>query len=144
MFLKKIFIILLFTGLVKTAAADQSITLNSPDGNIQLGLLHRTDGSLTYRVFYKGKTVIAPSGLGMKLTTPDISLVKFDLSALDSSAKDENWKPVWGEVSSIRNNYKQVVLKLMDRSGSGIQLQIIFRVFNDGVGFRYLFPQQSN
>lgn len=143
MFLKKIFIILLFTGLVKTAAADQSITLNSPDGNIQLGLLHRTDGSLTYRVFYKGKTVIAPSGLGMKLTTPDISLVKFDLSALDSSAKDENWKPVWGEVSSIRNNYKQVVLKLMDRSGSGIQLQIIFRVFNDGVGFRYLFPQQS-
>jgi hypothetical protein len=142
MFLKKIFIVLLFTGLVKTAAADQSITLNSPDGNIQLGLLHRTDGSLTYRVFYKGKTVVTSSGLGMKLTTPDVSLIKFDLSALDSSAKDESWKPVWGEVSSIRNNYKQVVLKLTDRSGSGIQLQITFRVFNDGIGFRYSFPQQ--
>jgi hypothetical protein len=140
---KKILIAFLFTGFVQAAYADQSINLNSPNGNIRLAVLYRTDGSVIYSVFYKGKTTITPSGVGMKLKTPDVSLIKFDLSSVDSSATDETWKPVWGEVSSIRNNYKQLVLKLTDRSGSEIQLNIIFRVFNDGVGFRYSFPQQT-
>ncbi|HRF16655.1 MAG TPA: glycoside hydrolase family 97 N-terminal domain-containing protein, partial [Chitinophagaceae bacterium] len=126
-----------------TVFADQSVTLHSPDGNVQLGLLHRSNGDLTYRVFYKGKTVVAPSGLGMRLKSPELSLSKFDLLGIDSSVTDETWKPVWGEVSQIRNNYKQLLVKLADRSGSGIQLEIIFKVYNDGVGFRYSFPQQA-
>ncbi|MBL0131006.1 MAG: glycoside hydrolase family 97 protein [Chitinophagaceae bacterium] len=142
MLFRKIFIVILFTGFIQTANADQVISLNSPDGNIRLGFLQHTDGSIGYHIFFKGKTVIAESGLGLKLKTPDISLIKFDLSAIDSSAANESWKPVWGEVSSIRNNYKQLIVKLTERTGSGIQLQIIFRVFNDGVGFRYSFPQQ--
>lgn len=142
MWFKKILTALLFTGIFQTVYADQAINLNSPDGNIQLGLLHRTDGSLVYHIYYKAKTVIANSGLGFRFRSPDVLLEKFELSAVDSSAFDETWKPVWGEVSSIHNNYKQLVLKLTDRSGSGIQLQIIFRVCNDGVGFRYSFPQQ--
>ena len=143
MWVKKLLFVFLVTGFIQTAYADQSLTIYSPDGNIQLGILHRTDGSIAYQVFYKGKTVIATSGLGMKFKSPDVSLTKFDVPAVDSSVADETWKPVWGETSSIRNNYKQLVLKLADRSGSGIQLQIIFRVFNDGVGFRYSFPPQS-
>jgi glucan 1,4-alpha-glucosidase len=123
--------------------ADQSLTVSSPDGSIKLGLLHRNGGDLMYQVFYKGKTVIASSGLGFKLKNPSVTLTAFILDGVDSSATDETWKPVWGEVSVIRNNYKQVTLKLTDRSGSGIQLHIIFRVFNDGVGFRYSFPQQG-
>ena len=142
MLFRKIFSVILFTGFIQTANADQVIPLNSPDGNIRLGFLQHTDGSIGYRVFYKEKTVIAESGLGVMLKTPDISLIKFDISAVDSSVIDESWKPVWGEVNLIRNNYKQLVVKLTERSGSGIQLQIIFRVFNDGVGFRYSFPQQ--
>lgn len=125
------------------AYADQSITLYSPDQNIQLGVIHRDNGGVLYRVIYKGKTVIAPSGLGFKLNVPDLSLASFNLLAIDSSATDENWKPVWGEQSTIRNHYKQLVLQLADRSGSGIKLNIVFRVFNDGVGFRYEFPQQE-
>ncbi|MEO7982992.1 MAG: glycoside hydrolase family 97 protein [Bacteroidota bacterium] len=143
MLFRKILVAILFTGFVQAANADQLINLNSPDGLIRLGLTHRTDGSFVYTIFYKNKTVIAPSGLGMKLKTPDVSLIKFDLAGLDSSAINEIWKPVWGELNSIRNNYKQLVVKLTDRSGSGIQLQLIFRVFNDGAGFRYSFPQQS-
>jgi glucan 1,4-alpha-glucosidase len=129
--------------LVQFAYADQSIIIQSPDQNIQLGIMHRDNGDVVYRVLYKGKTVIAPSGLGFKLTVPALSLVKFNLLAADSSATDENWKPVWGEQSVIHNNYKQLVLQLADRSGSGIRLNIVFRVFNDGVGFRYEFPQQE-
>jgi hypothetical protein len=123
--------------------ADQNITIQSPDQRIQLGIMHRDNGDIVYRVLYKGKTVIAPSGLGFKLNVPAISLVKFNLLAADSSATDENWNPVWGEQSVIRNQYKQLLLQLADRSGSGTRLNIVFRVFNDGVGFRYEFPQQE-
>lgn len=143
MLLKRLLPILFLAGISTTVFADQSVTLHSPDGNVQLGLLHRSNGDLTYRVFYKGKTVVAPSGLGMRLKSPELSLSKFDLLGIDSSVTDETWKPVWSEVSQIRNNYKQLLVKLADRSGSGIQLEIIFKVYNDGVGFRYSFPQQA-
>lgn len=143
MLLKRLLTILFMSGIVQQVSADQSITVSSPDNNIQLGILHRTNGDLVYRVFYKGKKTIEPSGLGMKLKNPELSLLKFDLLGIDSSVTDETWKPVWGEVNSIRNNYKQLVLKLADRSGSGIQIQVVFRIFNDGVGFRYSFPAQA-
>ncbi len=142
MLLKKIVVSLFLTVIVQTVYADQIIRTSSPDGTFQLYLIHHTDGSLFYSINYKGETVLAQSGLGMKLKKPEFSLVQFDLLHIDSSFTDETWKPVWGEVSSIRDHYKQLVLKLSDRSGSGIQLEIIFRVFNEGVGFRYSFPQQ--
>ncbi|MEI9809588.1 MAG: glycoside hydrolase family 97 N-terminal domain-containing protein, partial [Bacteroidota bacterium] len=124
------------------AYADQYINLNSPDGNIRLGVNSRDNGDLLYRVLYKSKTVIASSGLGFKLKVPDIMLMRFTLARIDSSGVDETWKPVWGEQSVIRNNYKQLVLKLNDHSG--LTINIIFRVFNDGVGFRYEFPKQDS
>lgn len=140
---KKIMAAVIAVLLVQFVYADQSIIIQSPDQNIQLGIMHRDNGDVAYRVLYKGKTVIAPSGLGFKLNVPAISLVKFNLLSADSSATDENWNPVWGEQSVIRNHYKQLLLQLADRSGSGIRLNIVFRVFNDGVGFRYEFPQQE-
>lgn len=143
MLLKRLLPVLLFAGFSSAVFADQSVTLHSPDGNVQLGLFHRSNGDLVYRVFYKGKTVVAPSGLGMRLKSPELSLSKFDLLGIDSSVTDETWKPVWGEVNQIRNNYKQLSVKLTDRSGSGIQLEVLFKVYNDGVGFRYSFPQQA-
>lgn len=124
--------------------ADQIISLHSPDGNIQLGLNRKDNGDLVYKITYKGKTVVDFSGLGFKFKTPEVSLLKFDLLKVDSLAVDETWKPVWGEQSSIHNNYKQIVLKLGDHSSSGIMINIIFRVFNDGVGFRYQFPLQPH
>ena len=141
--MKKIFISLLLIFVTETVFADQIIKTNSPDGRIQLVLIHRTDGSLVYNINYKGRAVVLQSGLGMKFNKPDLSLLRFSLLQIDSSFYDDTWKPAWGEVSSIRNHYKQLVLKLTDRSGSEIQCEIIFRVFNEGVGFRYSFPQQS-
>lgn len=98
MFLKRLLISLVLIGLVQLVYADQSINISSPNNNIQLGLLHRTNGDLVYQVFYKGKTTITPSGLGMKLKSPELSLVKFELVGIDSSIADETWQPVWGEV----------------------------------------------
>lgn len=140
---KRLLLLLAFAGLAGPVMADNSLTISSPNQQIQLGVVHRDNGDLMYRVFYKGKAVITPSGLGMKLNNPAVSLIKFDLQSVDSAYTDETWTPVWGEQSRIRNNYKQLLLKLRDRSGSGILLQIVFRVFDDGVGFRYIFPQQD-
>lgn len=140
---KRLLLLLAFAGLAGPVMADNSLTISSPNQQIQLGVIHRDNGDLMYRVFYKGKAVITPSGLGMKLNNPAVSLIKFDLQSVDSAYTDETWTPVWGEQSRIRNNYKQLLLKLRDRSGSGILLQIVFRVFDDGVGFRYIFPQQD-
>lgn len=143
MLLRKLLAALVLTGLVHLAYAGQSIRLHSPDGRIQLQLDQRDNGSLVYSITYKSKTVIAPSGLGFTLKVPEVSLTRFDWASTDSSVFDETWKPVWGEQSSIRNHYKQLLVKLTDRSGSGIAVNIVFRVFNDGVGFRYEFPKQD-
>ena len=143
MLLKRLLTALAVTGLVQLAYADQSLTVVSPDKNIQLLVTHQTAGGLVYSITYKGKAVVLPSVVGMKLANPVVSLQQFSLDHIDSIPVDENWKPVWGEQSQIRNNYRQLILSLTDKSGSGIRIQLMFRVFNDGVGFRYIFPQQD-
>lgn len=129
--------------LALAARADQPFTTSSPDGNIRLDMLLRDNGSLTYRVLYKNRKVIEPSGLGFTLKDPEINLTSFSLVRVDSGSVNDTWQPVWGELKEIRNQYKKLALTVMDKSGSGIIVQIIFRVFNDGVGFRYEFPEQS-
>ncbi len=143
MLFKRLFVACATVCFFNSVYADQVIKLNSPDGHIQLGLNSRDNGDLVYQMYFKRKTVIAPSGLGFTLNTPEFSLTKFDIVKIDSSVFDETWRPVWGEQSSIRNHYKELKVQLKDRSGSGIMLTIIFRVFNNGVGFRYQFPKQE-
>ena len=113
MLLKKMLVVLLLAAAVNPVAAEKSVSITSPDGLMRLGLLHRNDGSLIYQIIYKGRVIIAPSGLGMQFKSPGLSLTKFTLSGLDSSLVDESWKPVWGEVSNIRNNYRQLSLQVM-------------------------------
>ncbi|GAB4004175.1 glycoside hydrolase family 97 protein [Spirosoma migulaei] len=123
--------------------AQQTISISSPDKGIVLSVSNAQTGAVTYKVSYKGKKVIEPSGVGFIMSKPKISLTQFTIASADSSTKDETWKPVWGEVSQIRNHYKELALTLTDKGISGIKMRVRFRVFNDGVGFRYEFPQQT-
>lgn len=142
-FLRSSFLIL-FAAMFFSAKADQQIPFYSPDKTIKIELNWQSSGALSYQVLYKGKTVIAPSALGMVLNNPGLELTKFVLEGVDSSVLDETWNPVWGEVKSIRNNYRELQLKLAAANDTRIKLEITFRVFNEGVGFRYRFPQQPN
>ena len=136
--MKKLFVcLLLITSLISNA---QMVTVKSPDGNIELSAF--ADNGFTYMVNYKGKPVVLPSALSFRLKEPEAELRLFTVERIDSSVFDETWKPVWGEYSSIRNHYKEVIFYLKDKNGSDILMNIIFRVFNEGVGFRYEFPQQ--
>ena len=122
--------------------AQQPVLIASPDKSIVLSVTNAPTGSVTYRVTYKGKKVIEPSGLGFIFSKPQVSLTQFTIASVDSSTHDEIWKPVWGEVSQIRNHYNELAVTLADKGSSKIKLLVRFRVFNDGVGFRYEFPQQ--
>ena len=123
--------------------AQKPLGIKSPEGRVILSIDQKSTGELQYSVQYKDRPTINASGLGFKLKVPDALLTRFDILSMDSSSFDQTWKPVYGEQSSIRNRYRQLTLKLRDRSTSGILLNIIFRVFEDGVGFRYEFPSQE-
>ena len=135
--------ILILAFHLSTLYAQPTISISSPDKAVLLTISSTSSGNVTYRITYKGKKVIEPSSPGFVFSKPQATLTTFTITATDSSVVDETWKPVWGEVSQIRNQYKQLALTLNDKGGSGISIRMRFRVFNDGVGFRYEFPQQS-
>ncbi len=132
-------ILLLYT----TSLAQKNIEIQSPNTRIKLGLALASNGSITYRVSINNITIIRPSSLGFKLAKPAVLLNRFAITSTDSTEHLDTWQPVWGETHSITNHYKEIKLHLKAVS-SNILLDIIFRVFNDGVGFRYEFPEQTN
>ena len=124
----------------------QSHVSHSPDGRIRLSLGLNNLGQPEYAVWYKGKAVAEPSKLGLKIkdhfsARPDFGNSWTQL-AIDSSRIDEIWEPVWGEVKTIRNNYRSLILTIRDKAARSSIIKIEFRVFNDGVGFRYELPDQ--
>ena len=86
MWYKKLLLVVLLAGIFQAAKADQQIIIHSPDGNIMLGIMQGSNGSLQYQVLYKGKNVIQPSGLGLKFKSPEVSLTQFEAMGIDSSA----------------------------------------------------------
>jgi hypothetical protein len=130
---------LAFTGI---GAQESTTDIESPDGNIHLTVSLHHSGLITYAVMYGGRDVIRPSHLGFSLVKPMVELSKFRINDVKTSEKDETWEPVLGEVAHIRNHYKELVLHL-ESLEDNILLDLRFRVFNDGVGFRYEFPEQE-
>jgi glucan 1,4-alpha-glucosidase len=137
-----LFIIIIIMGNNLGLNGQTTFTISSPDEGIALTVLHSENELLYYSINYKDKKVIQPSALIISLSKPEADLRSFTIISVDSTEVDETWKPVWGEVSSIRNHYKELKLHLKNNWGPAILIQITFRVFNDGVGFRYEFPQQ--
>ena len=123
--------------------AQPTSVLFSPSRTVAIVVTNTPTGELQYQVRYKAKTVIEPSGLGFVLSKPQMELSRFSISSVDSVSVDETWKPVWGEVSQVRNRYNELTLTLLDKVNAGVTMRVRFRVFDDGVGFRYEFPEQS-
>ncbi len=110
-------------------------------GNMELELDLGEKGQLTYAVQYGGKAVIQPSLLGFVINQT-VQLENFRVLKIDSLTVDETWKPVWGEVSQVRNNYRQLRVHLEKNTAPHLLLTVVFKVFENGVGFRYEFPLQ--
>ena len=114
----------------------------SPDGKTQLLFSVNEMGQPIYEMSYNNQKVILPSRLGFELKNDSNLMVGFQISDIQYDTQDQWWKPVWGEESTIRNHYNEMLVLLVQES-SNRRMNIRFRVFDEGVGFRYEFPQQS-
>lgn len=127
-------------------------TVSSPNGAISVSFSLADGGRPTYEMTYKGRPVVKPSHLGLELAKDkhatkgfaETSLMDgFTESHSEVSSFDETWKPVWGETATIRNHYNELLVSL-SQDHTGRQMNIRFRVYDDGMGLRYEFPQQDS
>ncbi len=114
--------------------------LTSPDGRLE-AVFSLTNGSPSYRLKYAGKTVVKESRLGYKLLDGTLLDRDFTLVATERDSLDEVWTPVWGEEAEIRNCYKGMLMKLSREDGVNMNIRV--RLYNDGLAFRYEFPQEN-
>lgn len=139
---------ILTTAALLSASASLGATevLTSPDGRLQLSFDLTADGTPTYKMDYNNKPVIATSRLGLELKNQKSLLDGFKMERVSRSSFDETWQPVWGEQSSIRNHYNEmaVCLSQPDDNGHLREMIVRFRLYDDGVGFRYEWPAQDN
>ena len=154
-----------FTSLISFVLMVNAQKLTSPDGNFIMNFSLNQEGAPVYELTYKNKAVIKPSTLGLELKKEDANkkttfdwkertdkdqldaktnlMTGFTIKDTETSTFDETWKPVWGEESEIRNHYNELAVTL-EQPENDRYIIIRFRLFNDGLGFRYEFPQQKN
>lgn len=124
------------------AASAAAQTVTSPDGNIVVDFSLNGNGVPTYKINYKNKAVVKPSTLGIELNEENSLMDSFRINNTSTSSFDETWQPVWGETRNIRNHYNELFVEL-EKPSNGRFMNLRFRVYDDGVGFRYEFPQQK-
>ena len=132
-----------FLLVLSMSSAAMAESIASPNGQLQLNFSVNSQGEPVYELFYKGKAVIKPSKLGLELKNDPGLMNGFTLADTQTSTFDETWEPVWGEVKQIRNHYNEMAVTL-DQKAQDRNIIIRFRLFDDGLGFRYEFPLQKN
>lgn len=133
---------LIVSALLFSALNVDADVVTSPNGVVSIDFQLK-NGIPTYKVDYKGKPVIKESRLGLELRDGKNLMDGFEQLNATTFTFDETWQPVWGEVKEIRNHYNELLAELKQPS-TDRYMNIRFRVYDDGVGFRYEFPQQKN
>ena len=116
--------------------------VTSPDGRISVTIGLKS-GKPYYTVNYQNTPIIVPSHLGFLLDKGEIGN-SMRIISKKTNMRDETWQQPWGEDLEVRNHYHELTLRLQEKSGSKRQMSVVFRVFNDGVGFRYIIHSASN
>lgn len=151
-----------FSGFAQNPAGAE--VLKSPDGNLELRFALNDKGAPTYSLTYGGKDVILPSEMGFEIrgkrlkdtfeqqcdkvyAEPESLHDGFKVTDVKRDSLDETWEPVWGEESHIRNHYNELAVTLeqgpVNKNGPKAVMVIRFRLYDDGLGFRYEFPEQK-
>ena len=117
-----------------------AVTLQSPDGKLVLRFAV-TDGVPRYSLDRGNVAVILPSRLGFDLLDREDLDGGFSIAGSSTDSFDETWEPVWGEEASIRNHYNELLVDLKQENGAAMSVR--FRLYDDGLGFRYEFPQEN-
>jgi glucan 1,4-alpha-glucosidase len=120
-----------------------SQNIKSPSNKISVNFELTTEGQPSYSVYYNNKPVIFASTLGIKLKEKPALDANFTIETSKTNTFNESWKPILGEQSSIVNHYNELIVSLIQKE-TNVKMNIIFRVFDEGVAFRYDFPKQSS
>lgn len=134
--MRKLHLVILFLLSLFSSAEE----VKSPDGLVKASF-YMDEGKMTYEVSYKDKPVILPSHLGLELINWPSLMDHFEIKDVKHGSFDETWKPVWGEVSAIRNHYNEMAVTVLQTS-TNRELTIRFRVYDEGIGLRYELPRQ--
>ena len=127
-----------------TACGEKSIpSLHSPDGHTAL-TFRLSEGKFFYSVTKNGQQLVNPSALGFLLSENDSLCDNFTLIGTKKDSRDETWQQPWGEEIDVRNHYNELKINLQEKTEKKRLLNIVFRAFDDGIGFRYEFPEQEN
>ena len=136
-----VLVVFLLAGNVPVDAAEQDspkAAVASPDGRIEMSI--RFDaGTVTYRVASADRTLVRQSKLGLQVD--DVPLADWQELDHSASVKDETWKPVWGKRATVRNHYRQLVVRTKVTHPKVGRVDLVFRAYDDGVAFRYAFPE---
>lgn len=125
-----------------TASVFCQTTVRSPNKQVSV-TFSLAQGAPGYAVRFKQKDIVLPSTLGIRFAEADLTS-QLTITGIDTTLIDETWAPVWGETKSVRNHCRQLIVHLQQAKANAIRYDIVFRVFDDGVGFRYNFPAQPN
>ena len=128
--------------LVLVLSISQAQSIQSPSGKIDVNFKLSGNGQPTYSVNYKNKPVIRESTLGIKLKEKPALDSNFEVITSKTATFNESWKPVLGEQANIVNHYNELTMSLIQKE-TNVKMNIIFRVFDEGVAFRYDFPKQN-
>lgn len=129
--------------LIMSVFAVSAQTIHSPNGNLEMTFALK-NGTPTYTLSCKNRPVVLESKLGVDLIEGTDLMDGFTVSKSETSTFDETWSPVWGEVKDIRNHYNELAVTLEQKSPKPRFIVLRFRLFNDGLGFRYEYPDQEN
>jgi hypothetical protein len=123
---------------------NEQVKLTSPDTNVQIEFGLSEKGQPTYHLSYKSDDVIKPSTLGFDLKDMPSLKEGFEIVNVTPSNFSETWEMPWGEQTTVENNFSEVKIDLQETSNLKRKISIVFRAYNDGIGFRYEFPEQEN
>ncbi len=135
-------VVLLAPSLTLAASADIVARVASPDGRLEVTISLNGEGRAAYAVTLRGKPVIEESRLGFLLTDAPKLERNFQLESTATRSVDETWQQPWGERRFVRSHFNELVVRLQERAPRTRRLHVVFRVQDDGLGFRYEFPDQ--
>jgi len=125
------------------SAQNTSELLQSPNGSVAIGLT-LLDGSPAYRVEFKGTPILQESKLGFTFQNMEALTGGFTIRKVERDSRDEIWETVWGAANTVRNHYNEMIVHLREQDPPHRDLSLVFRAYNDGVGFRYILPEQES
>ncbi len=143
MFAKKI-LLGLFIVFFVACKEQNTMNITSPNTNIEVRCNIDKKGAFYYQVLRQNKTIIDKSFLGFSLENKPDLVDDFKVISTATASFSEKWRMVWGEQEEVENTYQELTINLQEQSGLERKLTIVFRVYNDGIGFRYEFPKQKN